>query len=166
MRASIGAGLDLVFIDLEVGVNILDIVVVFEHLEKLQALLGFFALEMHDIARLHDYAGLDDFDLGLLQRLLQSVELLRRAGDLELIALSLDVLAAGLEHQLHQGILGGGIALAWGERLIAPAREAVAESAFRIQAGRAKVVQAQLGDDVGLIGTVPLVVSALPELAR
>lgn len=63
-------------------------------------------------------------------------------------------------------ILGGAIALAWGERLIAPAREAVAESAFRIQADRAKIVQAALGDDVGLIGTVPLVASALPELAR
>lgn len=63
-------------------------------------------------------------------------------------------------------ILGGAIALAWGERLIAPAREAVAESAFRIQAERAKIVQAALGDDVGLIGTVPLVASALPELAR
>jgi len=61
-------------------------------------------------------------------------------------------------------ILGGGITLAWGERLIAPAREAVAESAFRIQAQRARVVQAALGDDVGLIGTVPLVASALPEL--
>lgn len=63
-------------------------------------------------------------------------------------------------------ILGGGITLAWGERLIAPARKAVAESAFRIQADRAKIVQAKLGDDVGLIGTVPLVASALPELAR
>ena len=63
-------------------------------------------------------------------------------------------------------ILGGGIALAWGERLIAPAREAVAESAFRIQAERVRVVQAALGDDVGLIGTVPLVASALPELAH
>ncbi|MEX1294982.1 MAG: ROK family protein [Candidatus Limnocylindrales bacterium] len=62
-------------------------------------------------------------------------------------------------------ILGGGITLAWGERLIAPARRAVAESAFRIQADRAKIVQAALGDDVGLIGTVPLVASALPELA-
>lgn len=61
-------------------------------------------------------------------------------------------------------ILGGGITLAWGERLIAPAREAVATSAFRIQAARAKVVQAKLGDDVGLIGTVPLVASALPGL--
>jgi glucokinase len=63
-------------------------------------------------------------------------------------------------------ILGGGITLAWGERLIAPARVAVAESAFRIQADRAKIVQARLGDDVGLIGTVPLVASALPELAH
>ena len=61
-------------------------------------------------------------------------------------------------------ILGGGITLAWGERLIAPAREAVAESAFRIQGERARVVQAALGDDVGLIGTVPLVASALPGL--
>jgi glucokinase len=63
-------------------------------------------------------------------------------------------------------ILGGGITLAWGERLIAPARKAVAESAFRTQAGRVRIVQAALGDDVGLIGTVPLVASALPELAR
>ena len=63
-------------------------------------------------------------------------------------------------------ILGGGIALAWGERLIAPAREAVTESAFRIQAERVRVVPAALGDDVGLIGTVPLVASALPELTR
>ncbi len=63
-------------------------------------------------------------------------------------------------------ILGGAISLAWGERLITPAREAVAKSAFRIQAQRAKIVQAALGDDVGLIGTVPLVASALPELAH
>ena len=62
-------------------------------------------------------------------------------------------------------ILGGGITIAWGERLVGPAREAVAMTAFRIQAARAKVVQAALGDDVGLIGTVPLVASALPQLA-
>jgi glucokinase len=62
-------------------------------------------------------------------------------------------------------ILGGGISIAWGERLVGAAREAVASTAFRIQAARAKVVQAALGDDVGLIGTVPLVASALPALA-
>lgn len=61
-------------------------------------------------------------------------------------------------------ILGGGITLAWGERLIAPAREAVARTAFRIPGQRVRVVQAALGDDVGLIGTVPLVASALPGL--
>jgi glucokinase len=61
-------------------------------------------------------------------------------------------------------ILGGGITLAWGESLLAPAREAVARSSFRLLARRAQVVPAALGDDVGLIGTVPLVASALPDL--
>ncbi len=61
-------------------------------------------------------------------------------------------------------ILGGGITLAWGERLLGPAREAVAATAFRIPGQRVRVVPAALGDDVGLIGTVPLVASALPAL--
>jgi glucokinase len=60
-------------------------------------------------------------------------------------------------------ILGGGITLAWGEGLLAPVREAVAGSSFRLLARRARVVPAALGDDVGLIGTVPLVASALPD---
>jgi glucokinase len=62
-------------------------------------------------------------------------------------------------------ILGGGITIAWGERLLGPARQAVASMAFRIQGARARVAQAALGDDVGLIGTVPLVGSALPAAA-
>jgi glucokinase len=62
-------------------------------------------------------------------------------------------------------ILGGGITLAWGERLLGPAREAVTATAFRIPGQRVRIVQAALGDDVGLIGTVPLVASALPHLA-
>jgi glucokinase len=61
-------------------------------------------------------------------------------------------------------ILGGGITLAWGEKLLGPAREAVASTAFRLPGQRARVVPAALGDDVGLIGTVPLVASALPRL--
>ena len=61
-------------------------------------------------------------------------------------------------------ILGGGITLAWGDRLLGPAREAVAATAFRIPGQRVRVVPAALGDDVGLIGTVPLVASALPAL--
>jgi glucokinase len=60
-------------------------------------------------------------------------------------------------------IVGGGIALAWGDRLLGPARDAVAASAFRVQARRARIVLAELGDDVGLIGTLPLVASALPR---
>jgi len=58
-------------------------------------------------------------------------------------------------------VVGGGIAMAWGERLLGPAREAVATGAFRLQARRVRIVPAELGDDAGLIGTVPLVASAL-----
>ena len=38
----------------------------------------------------------------------------------------------------------------------------MARTAFRLQARRVRIVPALLGDDVGLIGTVPLVASALP----
>ena len=37
-------------------------------------------------------------------------------------------------------ILGGGITLAWGDRLLEPARQAVAEMAFRIPAQRVRIV--------------------------
>ncbi len=59
-------------------------------------------------------------------------------------------------------VVGGGITMAWGDRLLGPARDAVATGAFRLQARRVRIVPAELGDDVGLIGTVPLVASALP----
>lgn len=53
-------------------------------------------------------------------------------------------------------IVGGGLAAAEGERLLGPAREAVAAMAFRIPRQRVEIVPAALGDDVGLIGAVPL----------
>jgi glucokinase len=58
-------------------------------------------------------------------------------------------------------IVGGGIALAWGESLLGPARELVARTAFRVARARVSIVQASLGDDVGLIGALPLVRLAL-----
>ncbi len=54
-------------------------------------------------------------------------------------------------------IVGGGIAMAWGDRLLGPARDAVAAHAFRVQAARVRIVPAALGDDVGLVGALPLV---------
>ncbi len=54
-------------------------------------------------------------------------------------------------------IVGGGVAAGQGERLLGPAREAVARYSFKMQARRAEIVPAALGDDVGLIGSVPLV---------
>jgi glucokinase len=63
-------------------------------------------------------------------------------------------------------VVGGGIALAWGERLLGPARDAVERTAFRLQARRVRILPAALGDDAGLIGTVPLVATALPGSGR
>ena len=53
-------------------------------------------------------------------------------------------------------VIGGAIAQAQGERLLGPAREAVAAMAFRIPRSRVRIVPAELGDDVGLLGAVPL----------
>jgi glucokinase len=54
-------------------------------------------------------------------------------------------------------IVGGGIALGQGDRLLQPARDAVERLSFRRQAARVEIVPAQLGDDVGLIGALSLV---------
>ena len=54
-------------------------------------------------------------------------------------------------------VVGGGLAAGQGERLLAPARAAVAGGAFRQAGARARIVAAALGDDVGLIGGLVLV---------
>jgi glucokinase len=54
-------------------------------------------------------------------------------------------------------VVGGGIAIGQGDRLLAPARDAVRTLAFKRQAVRVEIVPAQLGDDVGLIGALSLV---------
>jgi glucokinase len=57
-------------------------------------------------------------------------------------------------------VVGGGVAMGQGERLLAPAREAVNRFAFREQAAQVEIVAAALGDDVGLLGAVPLLEDA------
>jgi len=54
-------------------------------------------------------------------------------------------------------VVGGTVAERQGERWLEPARAAVAATAFRVPAGRVRIVAAQLGDDVGLVGAWPLV---------
>jgi glucokinase len=54
-------------------------------------------------------------------------------------------------------IVGGGIAIGQGDRLLQPARDAVERLSFRRQAARVEIVGAQLGDDVGLLGALSLV---------
>ena len=53
-------------------------------------------------------------------------------------------------------VVGGSLAAAQGERLLGPARDAVRGTAFRIPRERVEIVPAALGDDVGLVGAVPL----------
>ena len=59
-------------------------------------------------------------------------------------------------------VVGGSVALAQGDRWLGPARSAVERLAFRIPAQRVRLVPAALGDDVGLVGAVPLVARAFP----
>jgi glucokinase len=53
-------------------------------------------------------------------------------------------------------VVGGSLAAGQGERLLGPARDAVLRTAFRIPRERVEIVPAALGDDVGLVGAVPL----------
>jgi glucokinase len=54
-------------------------------------------------------------------------------------------------------VVGGSIARAQGDRLLQPARDAVRATAFRTPGRRLSIVPAELGDDVGLVGCLPLV---------
>jgi glucokinase len=60
-------------------------------------------------------------------------------------------------------IIGGGIAAAEGDRMLGPARTAVAETAFKVQARRARIVEPRLGDDVSLVGALILGNAALAQ---
>ena len=98
----------------------------------------------------------------------------RRAGDavaLDIIARALRAFAAAIVSIVNmfdpdRVIVGGGIAMAWGERLLGPARDAVAAHGVPASRhARVRIVPAALGDDVGLIGR-PLVASVLPAVVR
>jgi len=63
----------------------------------------------------------------------------------------------------HRIVIGGSIAEAEGERMLAPVREAIAREAFEVMARRVRVVPAALGGDVSLAGAYPLVIDRLAE---
>lgn len=58
-------------------------------------------------------------------------------------------------------VIGGSVAQGQGERLLGPIRHTVATDAFRIPRARVRIVPAELGDDVGLLGSVPLCARSL-----
>jgi glucokinase len=53
-------------------------------------------------------------------------------------------------------VVGGTLAREQGDRWLGPARDAVAKYAFRVPRERVRIVEAALGDDVGLLGAQPL----------
>jgi hypothetical protein len=53
--------------------------------------------------------------------------------------------------------VGGTVAERQGEAWLAPAREEIARRAFSVPAARVRVLAAELGPDVGLVGARPLV---------
>ena len=62
-----------------------------------------------------------------------------------------------------QIVVGGSISDAQGARLLYPARAEVAATAFKMPRSRVKIVQAELGADVGLAGCHPLVIARLDD---
>jgi glucokinase len=56
----------------------------------------------------------------------------------------------------EQIVVGGSVARNQGDRWLDPARDRVARLAFRIPRERLEIVPAALGDDVGLVGALPL----------
>jgi glucokinase len=54
-------------------------------------------------------------------------------------------------------VVGGSLAWGLGDRLLAPARDAVAQLAFKMPGQRVRIVPTLLGDDVGLVGAFVLV---------
>jgi glucokinase len=53
-------------------------------------------------------------------------------------------------------VVGGSVARNQGDRWLEPARERVAAAAFSLPRARVEIVPAALGDDVGLVGALPL----------
>ena len=60
-------------------------------------------------------------------------------------------------------VVGGTLAERQGERWLVPARAAVEGSALAVPARRVRIVPAELGDDVGLVGAWPLVAGRLGD---
>ncbi len=61
-------------------------------------------------------------------------------------------------------VVGGSLARGQGDRLLGPTRDAVCSAAFRTPGRRVRIVPAALGDDVALIGCLPLVGMRLPDM--
>src|SRR4030065_351039 len=91
----LGEAGDLLFGDVEIGGDGLDVVVVLELLDEPQDLLGLLALDLDIVLGQEPDLGRGDLDLGLLDGLEDGLVLIGRGRDLEEGALVLEVVGAG-----------------------------------------------------------------------
>ena len=142
------------------------------HFERLSSGSGIARSAIEALAAGEDAPELERIAAEIAPRLLEAVHVSRaaQAGDriaAAIIERAVRAFAASVVSIVdvfnpERIIVGGGVAEAWGEALLEPARELVAATAFRVAGRRVQIVPAALGPDVGLIGALPLVRMALP----
>src|SRR6266404_912137 len=141
--------LDFLLRNVDVCRDLLHVVVILEHLEELQSLLGLPAAERHRALRHHrDLRGRDG-DPRLVERRFHVLELLRRDGHLEDVAAVTDVVRAALERHVQHALLGGGALLDRDQPLLG---EHPGDAAARAQ------VAVVLLEDVADLGDRPVTV--------
>lgn len=96
------------FIDIEVGVNFLHVVVVFHGFHQAQHLLGATAFQLDVVLRDHRHFGDLRFDAGGFDCGLNAFKVLRLSDDLNVIFIVTDVVRAGFNSDVEQLFFGPG----------------------------------------------------------
>src|ERR1039457_3314062 len=102
-----GQSFQFLFVDVEVGADILDVVVFFERLGQAEHSAGALAFQLDQVLGDHRDFGLHGWYAGLLNRVQDRVMTLGRGEDGPLIFVAAEVLGAGVESDIHKLIFAG-----------------------------------------------------------
>ena len=157
----------------EVGVDLVDVVVLFERVDQAQQVFGLAALDLDRALRLHRHVGGLDLDPGLLQRLAHGAQVGRLADHAQLLAVLAHVLGAGVDRG-DQVVLAVAVAVdddhaAFledpGDRAgLAEAAVVLGEGVAHLGAGAVAVVGQRLDQDRRAAGPVALEEDPLDRL--
>ena len=100
---STGLGADALVVHFQVGVHVLNVFMIFEEIQKLQARLGLLACELDSVLRFHDDRRLGRLDAGGLDGSLNGVERFGGTDDLESIVARAEVLGTRFELDADAG---------------------------------------------------------------